>query len=208
MILSDHLPGAEAPVRPGAHYPRPVSTLRRTGVAAILTGLLIFAGQAGELVLGSPSDVVDAVFVALVAAGIVALGVVFWGLRTLLQGSRAGRIAAWLGLVGAALLAAFAVQAAIEVARSGEVPENFILFGLGFLLLFVAHLVLALPLRQLGIGRGWVLSPVAAAGVVVALVFDVDPVHDIGLFVFEAAWVGLGVLLLRAEHSGSAAREV
>jgi hypothetical protein len=90
------------------------------------------------------------------------------------------------------------VQAAVEVARTGDVPENFLLFGLGFLLLFAAHVLLAFPLRRVPIGLGWLLSPVAAAGVVVALAFDVDPVHDIGLFVFEASWVALGVLLLRA----------
>jgi hypothetical protein len=175
-----------------------VEVRRRTGVAAILAGLLIFAGQGGELALGSPSDAVVAVFVALAAGGILALGVAFWGLRTLLSQTRSGRVAAWLGLLGAVALGAFAVQAAVEVARTGDVPENFLLFGLGFLLLFAAHVLLAFPLRRVPIGLGWLLSPVAAAGVVVALAFDVDPVHDIGLFVFEASWVALGVLLLRA----------
>jgi hypothetical protein len=27
-----------------------------------------------------------------------------------------------------------------------------------------------------------------------------DPIHDIGLFLFEAAWVALGVALLRANR--------
>lgn len=96
--------------------PRRASLQRRTGIAAILAGALVFAGQAGELVFGSPSDVVG-VYVALAAGGIVALGVALWGFRTLLRG-RSGRIGSWLGLVGAALLGAFAVQAAIEVARA------------------------------------------------------------------------------------------
>jgi len=26
---------------------------------------------------------------------------------------------------------------------------------------------------------------------------DVDPIHDIGLFVFEGAWVALGIALIR-----------
>jgi hypothetical protein len=47
---------------------------RRTGVAAILAGALVFAGQGGELVFGSPWDAVDAVFVALWAGGVDALG--------------------------------------------------------------------------------------------------------------------------------------
>jgi hypothetical protein len=151
----------------------------------------------GELVFGSPSDAVLALFVALAAGGIAALAAAFWGLRALLREWRSGRVAAWLGLVGAAALAAFAVQATVEVLRTGEVPGNFLLFALGFLLLFAAHVLLAFPLRRLPIGAGWLLSPVAAAGVMVALALDVDPVHDIGLFVFEASWIALGVLLLR-----------
>jgi hypothetical protein len=34
-----------------------------------------------------------------------------------------------------------------------------------------------------------------------------DPIHDIGLFLFEAAWVALGVALLRANRR-QAARDV
>jgi hypothetical protein len=48
-----------------------VSRLRHTGVAAILAGALVFAGQGGELTFGSPSDLVDGVFVALWAGGVV-----------------------------------------------------------------------------------------------------------------------------------------
>jgi hypothetical protein len=33
-----------------------------------------------------------------------------------------------------------------------------------------------------------------------AITLDVDLIHDIDLFVFEGAWVTLGVALLRAEH--------
>jgi hypothetical protein len=38
---------------------------RRTGFAAVMAGLSIFAGQAGQLVFGSPSRLVDVVFVVL-----------------------------------------------------------------------------------------------------------------------------------------------
>jgi hypothetical protein len=186
-----------------AFYARSVSPLRRTAVAAILAGALIFAGQGGELAFGSPSDLVDAVFVLLWAGGVLALGIAFAGLRTLLRGSRAGQIAAWLGIAGSALLAAFAVQTTIEVARTGEVPESFVLFALGFLLIFLAHILIVLPLRRLPVGAGWVLPLVALAGGVATPATDVDPagrvpsVHDLGLFVFEGAWIALGVVLLR-----------
>jgi len=45
-----------------------------------------------------------------------------------------------------------------------------------------------------------VLPLVGAAAILVAITLDVDPIHDIDLFVFEGAWVALGVTLLRAEH--------
>jgi hypothetical protein len=45
-----------------------------------------------------------------------------------------------------------------------------------------------------------VLPLVGAAAILVAITLDVDPIHDIDLFVFEGAWVALGVALLCAEH--------
>jgi hypothetical protein len=84
---------------------------------------------------------------------------------------------------------------------TGDIPENFVLFGLGFLLLFVGHLLLAAGLRD-ALGRAWVLPLVGAAGILVAITLDVDPIHDLGLFVFEGAWVALGVVLLRRAKPG------
>jgi hypothetical protein len=168
----------------------------RTAVAAILAGVLYFAGQAGELVFSSLNEG-DAVFVALGAAGIVALGVAFWGLRDIVSGTRRGRIGIRLALAGFALLALFAIQLLVEQVRTGELPENFILFALGFLLVTVGQLLFVKDLKPT-IGRAWVLPLVAVAGLIVALGVTADPIHDIGLFVFEAAWVGLGVALLRA----------
>jgi hypothetical protein len=173
-------------------------TVSRTAVAAILAGVLYFAGQAGELAFSS-ADASDAVFVALGVAGIVALGVAFWGLRDIVSGTRRGRIGIRLALAGFALLALFAIQVVVEQIRTGEIPENFILFALGFLLVTVGQLLFARDLRPT-IGRAWVLPLVAVVGLAVALVVTADPIHDIGLFVFEAAWVGLGVALLRVKR--------
>jgi hypothetical protein len=75
-----------------------------------------------------------------------------------------------------------------------------VLFGIGFLLLFVGHLLIAAGLRDT-LGRTWVLSLVGAAGILIAITVE-DGVHDIGLFVFEGAWVALGVALLRADRRG------
>ncbi len=168
----------------------------RTGVAAIIAGALIFAGQGGELVFGSPSGLVDAVFVALWILGLAALGIALWGLRELIAGTRLGRVGMRLALVGLGFLALFAVQVVVELIRTGDIPENFILFALGFLLVLLGQLLFARDLRPT-IGAGWMLPIVGVIGLVVGLAVDIDPIHDIGLFVFEGAWIGLGVALLR-----------
>ena len=111
---------------------------RHTGAAAVLAGLLFFAGQAGELVFGSPSRVVDVLFVVLGGIGLLALGIAVWGLRALTSSTRAGRVGWRLAIVGAGLLILFAVQAAVSVVRNGHVPENFILFLLAWVALGLA----------------------------------------------------------------------
>jgi hypothetical protein len=174
-----------------------------TGVAAILAGLLIFAGQAGELVFGSPSMLAGVVYVLLVGGGVVALGLALWGLRALVGSTRRGRVGLGLALAGVALLGVFIIQVLIEVIRTGEVPQNFVLFALGFLLALAGHLLLARDLRP-HLGKAWVIPLVAAAGAVVALTVEADPYHDIGLFVFEGAWVALGVVLLRLKPNAGA----
>lgn len=45
----------------------------------------------------------------------------------------------------------------------------------------------------------WSLA-VAVAGVVLAVVTEADPWHDLGLFVFEGAWIALGITLLRGRE--------
>src|SRR6266498_2434496 len=168
----------------------------RTGVAAILAGVLIFAGQAGELAFGPLSDAQKPVAVTLTGLGIAALVVAIWRLGSLVT-TRIGRIGWRVTVAGVAFLGLFAVQALITVAVTGDIPGNFVLFAIGFLLLFVGHLLIAPGLRD-ALGRAWVLPLVGAAGILVAITLDIDPIHDIGLFVFEGAWVALGVALLRA----------
>ncbi len=71
----------------------------------------------------------------------------------------------------------------------------FLLFALGFLLVLAAHVGIARPLRAV-VGPRWWASLVAAGGLLVALVTNEKyMLHDIGLFVFEAAWVALGYSL-------------
>lgn len=166
----------------------------RTGFAAILAGALYFAGQGGQLVFGD--DVPDAVYVAFGSAGFAALAVALWGLREVITGTRLGRIGIRVALAGVVFLALFAIQVFVELIRSGDIPDNFVLFGIGFLLILVGQVLFARDLRP-SLGRGWVLPIVAVVGLVLALFLDAVGLHDIGLFVFEGAWVGLGVALLR-----------
>ena len=179
------------------------SPFARIGLAAILAGTLLFAGIVGELVLGHDSNFLEAVEVLLVAAGIVALGFAIWELRKVVPPKRVVNIGFWLSLVGVGFLILFAVIVLIGVVLTGDLLEVFVLFGLGFLLLIVGHLMFAPGLRHIGVlGHAWVLPLVAAAGAIVGIVVSADPIHDVGLIVFELAWVAFGVALLRADRRG------
>jgi hypothetical protein len=167
----------------------------RTGVASILAGVFYFIGQGGELVFGD--SIPGGVYVSFGAAGFVALAVALWGLRELIAGSRMGRIGIRLALIGVGFLLLFGVQLFVELVRTGDIPDNFILFAIGFLLILIGQLLFARDLRP-ALGQGWVFPIVAVAGLVMALFLDAFGLHDIGLFVFEGAWVGLGIAVLRA----------
>jgi hypothetical protein len=169
----------------------------RTGLAAILAGALYFAGQGGELVFGD--EVPGAVYVILGIGGFVALAVALWGLRNVLAGSRLGRIGMRTALVGVGVLLLFAVQLAIELIRTGDIPDNFVLFLIGLLLILVGQLLFARDLRP-ELGRAWLFPIVAVVGLVMALFLNSVGLHDIGLFVFEGAWIALGVALIRSEN--------
>ena len=174
---------------------------RRTGVAAVVAGAAFFAGQGGELAFGTPERWVHLLFVIAASVGLVALGVAVWGLRTLVSGPRVARVGLALALAGCVLLTLFAAQVLVWVARTGEVPDNFVLFALGFLLVLVGQVLLVPGIRDLVPPWARPLPVVASAGLVVALGTEADPWHDIGLFVFQAAWIGFGVALLRRPAS-------
>lgn len=171
-------------------------TASRTGVAAILAGALYFVGQAGQLLFGD--DIPDAVYVAFGASGFVALALALWGLRELVA-TRLGKWGMRLALTGVGFLLLFGVQLVVELIRTGEIPANFILFAIGFLLILLGQLLFARDLRP-ALGWAWVFPIVAAAGLVMAVFLNAVRLHDVGLFVFEGAWVGLGVALLRADQ--------
>jgi hypothetical protein len=143
---------------------------------------------------------VTVVYVLLYGGGVVALAVALWGLRALAGSTRRGRVGVWLALAGVAVLGLFIIQVTVQIVRTGDLSENFVLFALGFVLAVLGHLLFAPDLRA-PLGNAWVIPLIAAAGAVVALTVEADPYHDIGLFVFEGAWVALGVALMRRRSS-------
>lgn len=170
---------------------------RAMGMAAVAAGLLFFLGQGGELVFGDDSRVTSTAVVGLMAGAVASFGVAFWFMRKALAGSRLGRAGADVGLVGFGFLVAFSVQLASSMVVTGEVPENFILFAVGFLLIFVAHLLVARPLRRV-LGNLWWLSVLAPVALIVALATnEIFIWHDLALFVFEGCWVAIGLVALR-----------
>ncbi|HEU4811028.1 MAG TPA: hypothetical protein VFT00_02690, partial [Nocardioides sp.] len=120
---------------------RPVR--RRTGIAAVTAGAGFFAGQAGELVLGSPSDVVDIVFVLLVGIGFAGLALALWDLRAVVVAPTSARVGLWMAMTGAVVLLLFALQVLVVQARTGDVPQSFQLFALGFLLVLMGQVMFA-----------------------------------------------------------------
>jgi len=172
-----------------------VESRTRTGVAAVAAGTLYFLGHGGELAFDEA--VPEGFYVAAGVAGFVALGVALWGLRPLVSGTRRGRNGIRVALAGVAFLVLFGIQLVVELVRTGEIPNNFVLFAIGFLFVLAGQAIVARDLRPT-LGRGWVIPLVAVAGLVMALFLNSLGLHDIGLFVFEASWVALGVALLRA----------
>jgi hypothetical protein len=181
---------------------------RRTGAAALIAGALMFGSVATELIWtvqrpdGSVLNMpVFALYIGAFAVGTAALVVAVHGLgHNPLP--RAGRIGRLLGLAGAGLLTAFAlIFLATGLATGMPLETAFWLFLVGFLLLILGSVPLALGLRRSGtVGIWWVAVLVAGAGALVALL-TLSPWHEVGLFTFDAGWAALGLGLLRAQAS-------
>ena len=187
------------------------TTDRRTGRAAVAAGLLMFASVAAELVRpvqrpdGTVTDLPGFVtYVALWTLGAAALVVAIGGLPT---ATRAGRVGRALGLAGAGMLTAFgAVGLATAMVTGSPAEWSFLLFAVGLLLVVVGAVPFALGLRR-RLGSWWTAVLVAGAGAAVALLAEADPWHDLGLFLFDAAWIALGTRLLAPRGAGTRATD-
>ena len=186
----------------------PTSTVdRRTGAAALAAGALMFISVATELLWntqrpdGSVTNTpVFILFIGGFTLGAGALVTALLGLGREGPGaltSRAGRIGRGISLAGAVLLSAFGVLYLGTALATGTPLETlFWAFFVGFLLLIAGAVPLALGLRRSRlVGQWWTAALVAGAGALVAM-FAEAPLHEVGLFTFDAAWVVIGLRLL------------
>ena len=186
----------------------------RTGIAAVTAGALMFVSVAAELVwkVQRPDGTVSstpgfAAFMIGFGIGTAALVVAVHGMRGLVS-SRAGRVGRGIMLTGAGLLTVFAVLFLGSGLVAGRPMEAaFWLFFLGFLLIIAGAVPLGLGLRGgAAVGRWWAAVPVAGAGALVAVLTQ-SPLHEVGLFTFDAAWAALGLRLLTAPRPAPSARD-
>jgi hypothetical protein len=190
--------GGDAPVMTGT-----LSLPRRTGAAAVTAGTLMLGSVAAELVLevqrpdGSVVDPVGfAAYLGVFTVGAAALAAAVHGLRDLVP-TGSGRTGRVLTTAGAALLATCTLLLLLTGLATGQPLEAaFLLFLLGFVLLVLGAVPLALGLRRsTAVGPWWTAVLVAGAGGLVAMTTQ-SPVHEVGLFTFDAAWAALGLGLL------------
>ena len=185
------------------------AVLHRTGAAAVAAGVFLFLGVGPELLWpvqrpdGSVTDMaLFALYVTCWTIGAAALAVALLGLDRVGPGPlpRAGRIGRGLGLAGAVLLVAFGLVGLVTALLGGAPAEwSFLLFAVGLLLVIVGSVPLGLGLRRAG-GPAvwWIAVLVAGAGGLAALGASADPWHDLGMFLYDAAWVAFGLRLLAA----------
>ena len=152
----------------------PPGAARRTGIAAVSAGLLLFLSTATELVhqVQRPDGTVTepVLFAVLLSAwtlGTAALMVAIAGISAATDPPDERRRVAGrrTSLVGAGLLCAFGLAVLVAGLVSGQpVEASFLLFALGLLLTAVGHTMLALAVRRTGaLGRWWLALLVAAA---------------------------------------------
>ena len=178
----------------------------RTTVAAIAAGLLLSTSVAAELIHPVERDgqvinlPLSVGYIVLYGAGAISLTVALQSLHMLHRAagrplSRRGRAGVRTALAGSALQILFSATAAVITTTTRESPDAaFVFFGVGFLLLITGSVLLALGLRRAGLlGSAWAFAMVAALGGILAILVEADPFHDIGLFVFFTAWVGVGL---------------
>ncbi len=186
--------------------------------AAITAGVLLFLSNLfSEFLLPGEKDGeivrlgLGLVYIAAYGVGAVALVVALRGLSTLHRRrgelTRAGHNGLRVAAAGAVFHALFAAVYFATAAATGDaVDAAFFLYALGFLLLIGGSLTAGVSMMRTGLQRP-VGAPLLVAGAMaIVTIVTPAPVHDVGLFLFDAAWIGVGLVLIRPLRSGSVGR--
>ena len=188
---------------------RPVE---RLATFAIAGSLLLFGSVAAELIhpVQSPDGttrepMLHAIYLVAFIAGWILIAAASAGLASPAAtggGSRAVRLGGWLSVGGALSFALSTAGVLLGVAFGLYLEVMFMLFLVAFALLIPGQALLATGRSSLpgGIGTASLLV-IAALGLVLAVSTDADPFHDLGLFAFDAAWLGIGLRLRLARTS-------
>jgi len=188
---------------------RPVE---RLATFAIAGSLLLFGSVAAELIhpVQSPDGttrepMLHAIYLVAFIAGWILIAAASAGLASPAAtggGSRAVRLGGWMSVGGALSFALSTAGVLLGVAFGLYLEVMFMLFLVAFALLIPGQALLATGRSSLpgGIGTAGLLV-IAAIGLVLAVSTDADPFHDLGLFAFDAAWLGIGLRLRLARTS-------
>lgn len=187
---------------------------RRTGMQAVLGGVLLAASVGAELIHpvqtpdGTTTEpLLHTLYLAAWLAGSLLLALAALGLGSILRGDGARRsatIGMWLSVAGAACFALYTIGGLAGVMTGSYFEGAFVLFLLAFPLLIVGNVTMAVAARSSSAPRGtWLLLGLAAIGLVVALLAEADPFHDIGFFVFFCSWIVLGIQFWLAAGVGA-----
>ena len=188
---------------------RPVE---RLATFAIAGSLLLFGSVAAELIhpVQAPDGttrepMLHAIYLVAFIAGWILIAAASAGLASPAAtggGSRAVRLGGWMSVGGALSFALSTAGVLLGVAFGLYLEVMFMLFLVAFALLIPGQALLATGRSSLpgGIGTAGLLV-IAALGLVLAVSTDADPFHDLGLFAFDAAWLGIGLRLRLARTS-------
>lgn len=182
----------------------------RTGAAAIAAGVLFaLSNLFGEYLLPAERDGdilrlgLFLVFVAAYGIGALALAYALRGLRLLNRHriGRAGSLGLRVATVGAALQVGFAALYFATAAATGDAADSaFFLFALGFLLLIIGCLMAGVSMMSMQVLRRTGLLLLLTAAAAIVIIVTPAPVHDVGLFAYDAAWILIGLDQLRRRH--------
>jgi hypothetical protein len=190
------------------------------GVAAITAGVLLFLSNLfSEFLLPGEKDGeivrlgLGLVYIAAYGVGAVALVLALRGLSTLHRRrgelTRAGHNGLRVAAAGAALQALFAAVYFATAAATGDaVDAAFFLYALGFLLLIGGSLTAGVSMIRTGVQRPVGALLLVAGAMAIVTIVTPAPVHDVGLFLFDTAWIGVGLVLIRPARSRSMGRRV